>query len=306
MNDSVDYYADSWETNDNDTHSQANGPIHSDFDYYGYPEDTKDYYYFIVKDTGNIAVDVKGYVGPDPQIQLQYFSQDNQKNLIDFCWWLPCHIDYTITPEQVGTYYVYLSSAYGVDSNLYYTLTVSYPVLPTPAPSPPNTYLIIFDTDKKIYSNGTEEDAETEPVNITIPPGNYQVSLASYDNHDEQAKPEQPDESWHLELFSEKNGLGVLVATSESSRDMPTETDCFSDVVDVNLNLPQTVKSVIGVHAAYTPPPMPTNPSPNSVAPASALFEVVSGSNSVNVIQTPNATPILLPTRTPTPTPMDP
>jgi hypothetical protein len=123
------YYFDGpWEEEPNSIFEQANGPLHSDQDYYGYHNDERDYFSFYMEVDGPIdihlnsdhnAVDPTGY----SVVQLALF--DYNFNQIEYKVGPVVDIDYDGTK---GWYYarVFTRSDY-VDDTKQYTIRINYP-----------------------------------------------------------------------------------------------------------------------------------------------------------------------------------
>jgi len=59
----VNYFTGPWEIEDNDSYLQANGPLHSGQDYFGYPDDQKDYFSVHLSTPGTISIDLSNHSG---------------------------------------------------------------------------------------------------------------------------------------------------------------------------------------------------------------------------------------------------
>jgi hypothetical protein len=115
------YYEGPWETEPNNTYLQANGPIRSGRDYYGYPNDDRDYWSFFASTPGNIQVDLTNHTGQG--VQLQLFYQSPAGGPVAIATSPPYHLDYN---GPAGWYYVYIYTAGGYNQSTPYTLRVSY------------------------------------------------------------------------------------------------------------------------------------------------------------------------------------
>lgn len=268
-NNAVVYFEDPYEdeVNGNDSPQTANGFLRSGKVYYGKPDDEFDFFSIYLREPGTVTVDV-----PDPHVtggQLILYSDSAYPVYISPIDNSPLdgyHVEYPNL--QVGLYYilVFVDTSRPHESTQYYSLTVTYPV-----PTIPHVerYVVEFNGEK-IYSDRTEDEASTDPIYTTIPPGTYKITLASYDDHSDQTAPEQPAEKWRLLFYNQNN---VLVGKSDSTGDLPTNIDCIEQVVDTAFTLEQTVRSVAAFHSAY-----PNSGSPNSVIPDYAILETISGS----------------------------
>ena len=186
--------------------------------------------------------------------------------------------------------------------------------LPSHTPSPPSIPLtetpvtkctfeapgvgpsIVFPTGTAghISANAGESYALTTAVSFTpIPPGYYQVTMYSYDDHDAKFDQIQGNESWYLRL---KNEAGDIIATAGPSTDIPdgAGNNCQGTYLQEGLILVDTAVFAEAIHAAY---PAPAN-QPNSVNPDYALLIPVR-----MVAPTPSRTPAPPHYATQTPTP---
>jgi len=118
--DHVTYFEGPWEVEPNDSYLQANGPLHSGRDYYGYPNDTKDYSSIYLRTGGAITIDLTGHTGQGVQLQLFYQSVGNR---VGYDWSPPYHSEYT---GAAGWYYIYIYTGSGHNSTTPYTLRVVY------------------------------------------------------------------------------------------------------------------------------------------------------------------------------------
>ena len=109
-----------WEKEHNDSASNANGPLLSDLEYHGYPDDQKDYFYFHLGAPGIIRIDLSDHTGQHVQLQLFYRSTEDPVSL---ALQPPYHIEY---PGQPGLYYIYINTGAGYNGDRPYTLRIVY------------------------------------------------------------------------------------------------------------------------------------------------------------------------------------
>jgi len=120
----IDYFAGPWEVEPNDTWQQANGPLISGRDYYGYPNDARDYFSIYMRQAGAITVNLTGHTGTGVQLQLWHGPpQADGSNRVAFKTQAPYQLTHT---GPAGWYYVYIYTAGGYNSNTPYTLQVTY------------------------------------------------------------------------------------------------------------------------------------------------------------------------------------
>ena len=332
-NSAVKYFDGPFEEEDNDSPSQANGPLINNKDYFGKANggDQYDVFSVFLHTGGTINVDIHNHVVGGGQLHLYYAPvyptpiATPDKSPPDY------HIK--LLNAVPGLYYIVLGTDLNksIDPSETYTLTVQYPIPPTivpvstlppiptciptatstPTPIPGGAplcdypelsginYVAKFD-GTKIVANSTPDMARTNPVTITIPPGNYQVILSSYDDHLARTpQPDQTAESWFLILY---NSQGEIIATTEPIPDLPDNQDCFIGVVNENLAINDTVFSVVGFHSEYPPYPTPPPSNSNSVAPAYAVLGEITGNSLMATPPLLAATPDLSASATPTPT----
>ncbi len=115
------YFEGPWEEEPNDSYLEANGPLRSGKDYYGYPDDDRDYFSIDVDTGGKIVIDLSDHLDEGVQLQLFYESVGDLKKL-DYT--PPYHIEYTGDP---GVYYIYIYTASGYSDTEPYTIRVTYP-----------------------------------------------------------------------------------------------------------------------------------------------------------------------------------
>jgi hypothetical protein len=134
-----------WESEPNNTYTEANGPLVSGKFYYGYPNDQKDYFSVYLPTAGTLTIDLTNHTGTDPQLQLFYQLADVDHR-VGYDPTAPYQIVYD---GQPGWYYIYIYAIGGYNTTTPYTLRVTYPsatglmlqtvqppsgLLPTPAP----------------------------------------------------------------------------------------------------------------------------------------------------------------------------
>jgi len=119
--DSVSIFEGPWELEPNNDYLAPNGSgsIRSNQNYYGYPNDTNDNFYFKASAAGPIVVDLTNHTGTGVQLLLY-----NQNNLVAFDQVPPFHLDYS---GAAGWYVVRIYTASGFNTATSYTLKVTYP-----------------------------------------------------------------------------------------------------------------------------------------------------------------------------------
>ncbi len=154
--------------------------------------------------------------------------------------------------------------------------TVS-PTTPVSCPisSAPGRTVVQFVNYSWDYIRGDRfiEDA-TLSTSANLTPGDYKVTLVSYDEH--IAKGDiQNDEEYFVEL---KNGSGGVVATTGTISDLPSTQDWLIQEVNSSLTIPSAITLMTAKHAHF----YDVNAA-GSLKPVCAVFEPV-GSNSCNLV----------------------
>ena len=134
-------------------------------------------------------------------------------------------------------------------------------------PIEPKEGRIILDLNTNfIRSDKTESDATKGPFSTSISAGTYDVTLVSFDDHDNKPDQVQPNESWYLAL---KDSLGALILNTNAIGDLPQNENYKTEIVNTNLVLDQDVSSVTAFHNAYH------DSKANSITPLCAAFDEV-------------------------------
>jgi len=121
LRDYVAYFEGPWEVEPNNTYLQANGSLRSGRDYYGYPNDQKDYFSIYLRTGGQIVIDLSNHTGQGVQLQLFYQTAGN---LVAGDLDAPYHIEYT---GPAGLYYIYIYTAGNYNSSTAFALRATYP-----------------------------------------------------------------------------------------------------------------------------------------------------------------------------------
>jgi hypothetical protein len=119
----IPYFYGPWEVEDNDGSTQANGPLRSGTDYYGYPDDDWDFFYFDLANAGEIAIDLTDHTGQGVQLLLYYQTTDTGSVKRDTS--KPYSINYTAS--ELGRYYIGIYTERNHNTDTAYTLHVNYP-----------------------------------------------------------------------------------------------------------------------------------------------------------------------------------
>ncbi len=110
-----------WEQEPNDTSATANGPLVSGMNYYGFPNDASDYFFFQTSRRGQITIDLNNHTGQGVQLLL-YHPVGNQVAVVGEP---PYRLEYT---GDAGTYYVRIYATGNFNSTTPYTLRAAFPV----------------------------------------------------------------------------------------------------------------------------------------------------------------------------------
>lgn len=123
---------------------------------------------------------------------------------------------------------------------------------------------------KDIRSDKGESEASGGTYYVSIPEGNYKISLMSYDNHSDKPNQTQPNEQWYLMMG---NIEGDTVGTTDPIDDLPNNANTKSQVVEPNFDLWDDISWIGVFHHAYGDP---DTYSSNSIRPVCAAFDRVS------------------------------
>jgi uncharacterized repeat protein (TIGR01451 family) len=109
-----------WEQEPNYPYALANGPLVSGVDYYGFPDDNRDYFILQTAQAGQITLDLTNHTGQDVQLLLYHPALVEVAKVAD----APYHLTYS---GEAGTYYVQIYSIGGYNTNTPYTLRATFP-----------------------------------------------------------------------------------------------------------------------------------------------------------------------------------
>jgi hypothetical protein len=109
-----------WEQEPNNTVATANGPLVSGMNYFGFPNDGSDYFFFQTTSRDQITIDLNNHTGQGIQLLLYYPAG----NLVGRDIEPPYRLEYTGDP---GRYYVRIYSTGGFNNTTPYTLRVVLP-----------------------------------------------------------------------------------------------------------------------------------------------------------------------------------
>lgn len=118
----ANYFSGPWEIEPNDSYLGANGPLETGMEYWGYPDDDRDYFSIYLNSSGQISIELSNHTGQGVQLQLFYESVANR---VAFQPEPPYHILYG--EANAGVYYIYIYSAGNYNQTMPYTLQIDYP-----------------------------------------------------------------------------------------------------------------------------------------------------------------------------------
>lgn len=131
--------------------------------------------------------------------------------------------------------------------------------------------IIILNNDyspRYLVANGTAANALWGPVSSTVPSGNYDVTLVSFDYRPERTAPRtQHKETW---FFKFKDAYGNIVARTNTINDLPESQNWLTQKVNYNLYIPPSAISMAAFHGAYF------DSNPNSVYPVCVALDRIS------------------------------
>jgi hypothetical protein len=120
FNDFFSYYEGPNETESNNNIAQSNGPLRLNQDYYGYPNDTYDFYSIRLRSGASLTITLTNFTGSSGQLQLY----DQSQSLVAYDTQPPYQINYS---AGAGDYYIMVYTGGGWNSSNLYTLRVSSP-----------------------------------------------------------------------------------------------------------------------------------------------------------------------------------
>lgn len=116
------------EAEPNDSSDSADGPLCSEQDHFGYP-DQQDWFFVDTSANGTITVDLSNHTGQDVQLHL-YYQKADAAHRVGFDATPPYHLECPSaehpTCGAVGRYYILIYAVEPYGSSLY-TLRVTYP-----------------------------------------------------------------------------------------------------------------------------------------------------------------------------------
>lgn len=116
-------YLNDLESEPNDDWDQGNGPLLHNRDYWGYPDDRADWYYYDVLGTRNVVISLDDITGADPQLTL-YYQAGNPEDRVDYSPNPPYMISHLSPP---GRYYVRVYVNGDFNTMTQYQLRISAP-----------------------------------------------------------------------------------------------------------------------------------------------------------------------------------
>ena len=113
----------SWETEPNNPYYNADGPILPQHDYYGYPDDDRDYWSLYLPTQSTINIDLLEMSAPG-QLQL-FYGTATDENRVASDIIPPYHIEHT---GSAGLYYILIGTSSGHNREFRYVLRSQFPV----------------------------------------------------------------------------------------------------------------------------------------------------------------------------------
>jgi hypothetical protein len=109
-----------WEQEPNYPLTNANGPLLSGLNYYGFPNDADDYFFFQVASRGQVTIDLTNHSATGVQLVLR--NAAGERLAVDNT--APYRLEITVDP---GRYYVHIYAADGYNSTTPYMLRAVFP-----------------------------------------------------------------------------------------------------------------------------------------------------------------------------------
>ena len=121
MNAYIHHYPGPWESEENDTWSQANGYLYLNQDYYGYPDDQRDWFSIYLIQPGSVEVSLSNHTGQDVQMHV-YYQVVNASHRVCYSGVAPFVCNLT---GQAGRYYIFIYTNSGFSTTSPYTLRIT-------------------------------------------------------------------------------------------------------------------------------------------------------------------------------------
>lgn len=99
-----------------------------------------------------------------------------------------------------------------------------------------------------IKADSISAASQNGPMPLSLPAGNYEIALSSFDTHSTLPQPEQLLEQWFLTLI---DSSGATIGTTQAIGDLPDGTNVLTQVVETNFSVTTPISSVLAVHSAY-------------------------------------------------------
>ena len=140
-------------------------------------------------------------------------------------------------------------------------------------PQPGRTIIMLGAGQEKstafIRSDITAAEATFGPVPAPIPPGTYDVTLSSWDDHFNRPLELQPYESYFLRLYDIGSSL---IASTNSISDLPNSDDSRTELVQTGLIISSPIASLDAFHSEFGGPGASFA---NSIVPICAAFDLI-------------------------------
>jgi hypothetical protein len=125
----------------NNNFDEANGVLLPEIQYFGFPNDADDYYFFYIGEIGDIEVTVLGLNVPEAQVIIYRETEDNPPEVVE-TYDTPPDFNIKLTRRAAGKYYVVVHigpAGMQLRQGGPYRLSVNYVLPPTPTPEPAKT-----------------------------------------------------------------------------------------------------------------------------------------------------------------------
>ena len=178
-----------WEREDNDSYLQANGLLLSGVEYYGYPDDARDFFSFYTESPAVISVELSDHSAEAVQLQL-FYGVASDENRVVYDASAPFRIDYN---GQAGWYYVCICTVPGDDTTTPYTVRVTYD---EPTPTPTNTATPTATSTSTPTGTTTPTSTPSGTQNLILNPGFEGLTCAP------DSDPGWCDDNWTRDTFN--------------------------------------------------------------------------------------------------------
>jgi len=122
--------------------------------------------------------------------------------------------------------------------------------------------IVNFNTSEGLRAD--KVDRSEISTNTNIPAGEYEITVVTWDGHEEHSGPDQTNERVFLKIYDSNNSV---LHTTDNTKDIPGNRNSQTTVVSSSANLKNRARKITAIHPEYP------STSPESVQPICAKFE---------------------------------